>query len=137
MGDELLDEVINGVAGLDEEDDFTRPLQLGSEFLDGVSTLDIGSYKPKRPLIDHERKGSQGRRLTLGFVGEEIINLGNGSVVGNDVEALVVDVQDEVLTLLEGGICGENLCDMEMINLTMTAKPMRPISPLEIDKDGE
>ena len=26
---------------------------------------------------------------------------------------------------------------MEVINLTMTAKPMRPISPLEIDNGGE
>jgi len=82
-------------------------------------------------------KGSQGRRLTLGLVGEEAINLGGGSVVSNDVEALVVDVQDEVLTLLEGRICGEDLCDTEVIDLTMTAKPMRPISPLEIDSDGE
>ena len=82
-------------------------------------------------------EGSQGRRLTLGFVGEETINLGGGPVVGNDVEALVVDVQDEVLALLEGEICGENLSDMEVINLTMTAKPMRPISPLGIDTDGE
>ena len=83
------------------------------------------------------RKGSRGRKLTLGLMGEEIINLGGGPVVGNDVEALVVDVQNEVLALFEGGFCGENLCDMEAINLTMTAKPMRPISPLEIDNGGE
>ena len=73
---------------------------------------------------------------TLGFIGKEIVNLGDGPVVGNDVEAVVVDVQNEVLALLEG-IYGENLSDMEVANFTMTAKPMRPISPLGIDKGGE
>jgi len=57
MGDELLDEGVNGVTGLDKEDDFAGPLQLGSELLDGVSTLDVGAYKPKRLLVDYERKG--------------------------------------------------------------------------------
>ena len=66
-----------------------------------------------------------------------MINLGGGSVVGNDSEVLVIDVQDEVLALLEEGICGENPYGMEVRNLTMTANPMRPISPLGIDNDGE
>ena len=82
-------------------------------------------------------KQSQGRQPTFGLISEEIINLGCSSVVGNDGEALVVDVQDEVLALLKGRICGENLCDIEVTNLTMTAKPMRPISPLGIDNGGE
>jgi len=51
MGDELLDEGVDGIAGLDEEDDFAWSLQLGSELLDGVSTLDIGSYQAKRPFV--------------------------------------------------------------------------------------
>lgn len=50
---------------------------------------------------------------------------------------IVIDVQNEVLALLKEGIRGENLCDMEVKYLTMTAKPMRPISPLGIDNDGE
>jgi len=79
----------------------------------------------------------RGKQLTFGFVGKEIVNLGGGSVVGNDVKALVVDVQNEVLTLLKERIYGENLCDMEVMNLTMTAKPMRPISPLGIYNGGE
>lgn len=32
--------------------------------------------------------------LTLGFVGQEVVNLGSGSVVGTDLEALVGHVQD-------------------------------------------
>lgn len=93
--------------------------------------------KQRDRWLDHEGEGNQRSLQTLGFVSEEIVNLGGGSVVGNDGEALVVDVQDEVLALLEGRICGENPCDMETINLTMTAKPMRPISPLEIDNSCE
>ena len=68
---------------------------------------------------------------------EEIINLGGGSVVSDDSVTFVVDVQDEVLALLKERLCGEDLCDMETMNLTMTAKPMRPISPLKVDNDGE
>ena len=37
-GEEGLDEVIDGLAGHDEEHDTTRTLELGAELLDGVST---------------------------------------------------------------------------------------------------
>lgn len=50
-GNELLDEGVDGSTSLDKEDDFSWPLELGNEFLDGVSTLNIGAYKAKRPLI--------------------------------------------------------------------------------------
>jgi hypothetical protein len=70
-------------------------------------------------------------------VSEEIINLGGGSVVSDDSVTIVVDVQDEVLALLKERIRGGDLRDMEAMNLTMTAKPMRPISPLKVDNDGE
>jgi hypothetical protein len=39
-GEEGLDEVIDGLAGHDEEHDTTRTLELGAELLDGVSTDD-------------------------------------------------------------------------------------------------
>lgn len=40
---ELLDERVDGSTGLDEQDDFTRGLELGNELLDGVRALDIGT----------------------------------------------------------------------------------------------
>ena len=51
MGSELLDEGINGRTGLDEEDNFAWLLELRNELLDGVSTLNVGAYKGKSPLI--------------------------------------------------------------------------------------
>ena len=73
-------------------------------------------------------------QLTLGLIGEKIVHLGCGSVVGNDGETVVVDVKDEVLALLKEGTWGEKICDVEVMKFTMTAKPMRPISPLRVDK---
>ena len=36
--------------------------------------------------------------LTLGLVGEEVVNLGGSTVVGADGETVVSDVHDQVLT---------------------------------------
>ena len=36
-------------------------------------------------------------QLTLGLILEEVVNLGDGSVEGNDVESMVGSVQDQVL----------------------------------------
>ncbi len=51
-------------------------LQQADHFLDGVRADDVGA---------------------LGFVGEEIVHLGDGAVEGHDGEAVVVHVQNEVL----------------------------------------
>jgi hypothetical protein len=51
MGDELSNKGVDGIAGLDKEDDFAWPLQLGNEFLDGVSTLNFSTYKERRPSV--------------------------------------------------------------------------------------
>lgn len=51
MGSELLDEGVNGRTGLDKEDDFAWPLELGNELLDGMSTLDSGAYKARSPSV--------------------------------------------------------------------------------------
>ena len=51
MGNELLDEGVNGSASFDKEDDFAWPLELGNEFLNGMSTLDFGAYEANKPLI--------------------------------------------------------------------------------------
>ena len=82
-------------------------------------------------------KRTQGKRPTLGFTSEETINLGGGSVVGNDGVTIVIHVQNEVLALSKAEICGENVRDTELIKPTMTAKPMRPMSPLRIDNGGK
>lgn len=43
--------------------------------------------------------GSAAPFLTLGLVIKEVLDLGGRAVVGDNVEALVVHVQDQVLTL--------------------------------------
>lgn len=45
VGDELLNKGVNGSTCLDKEDDFSWLLQLCNELLDGVSTLDTGTWK--------------------------------------------------------------------------------------------
>ena len=89
---ELSDKVIDGLTGLDEEDDSSRSLELLAELLNRVSTDNVGS---------------------LGLVGEEVVDLGSGSAISNisadrsnyspvvsdNLESLVVHVEDQVLTL--------------------------------------
>ena len=42
-GNELLDEVVDGRAGLDEEDDLAGSLELCDKLLEGVGALDVGA----------------------------------------------------------------------------------------------
>ena len=58
MGNELLDEGVDGITGLDKEDNFAWRFELGSELLDGVSTLDFGTYEES---VDQIMRGKQGR----------------------------------------------------------------------------
>lgn len=44
MGNELLDELVNGRTGFDEEDDLAGTLELGYELLDRPGALDLGAY---------------------------------------------------------------------------------------------
>ena len=55
MREELLDEFVHGLAGLDEHHDAARALQLADHFLDGMRADDLGA---------------------LGFLGEELVHLG-------------------------------------------------------------
>ena len=49
-------------------------------------------------LDDHFLDGMGAEHLgALGFLGEEVVHLGDGAVVGHDGEAVVVHVEDEVL----------------------------------------
>jgi hypothetical protein len=65
---ELLDEAVDGVSGLDEEDDLAGRLELLAELLDRVRA---------------------DNRLALGLVLEEVVDLGRRAVVSCDGEALV------------------------------------------------
>ena len=47
MGCELLNKGVNGSTGLDEEYDFSWLLELCNQFLDRVSTLNVGTWKAK------------------------------------------------------------------------------------------
>lgn len=75
---DLVDKVIDGLTGLDEHHNLTGTLKLLAELLDRVGANDVGA---------------------LGLVGEEVVDLGDGSVVGADGESVVVHVQDQVLAL--------------------------------------
>ena len=45
VGDKLLDELVYGITGLDEEDDFTWALELCAKLFDGPRSLDLGTWK--------------------------------------------------------------------------------------------
>jgi hypothetical protein len=58
VGEELSDKVVDGLAGLDKEDDTAGRLELGAEVLDRLGTDNVGA---------------------LGLVGEEVVNLRDGT----------------------------------------------------------
>ncbi len=74
--EEVLDEFVDGLAGLDHEHDAAGLLEQGGHFLEGVRADDLGAF---------------------GLVGEEIVHLGDGAVEGDHGEAVVVHVQNQVL----------------------------------------
>ena len=74
--EEELNEVIDGLAGHDEEHHAAGSLELGDELLDAVCANDA---------------------LALGLVLKELVDLGDGAVEGNDGVAVVGGVEDEVL----------------------------------------
>lgn len=77
LGDEGLDEVVDGLSGHDEQHHAAWLLELGDKLLDAVGTDDA---------------------LALGLISKEAVDLGDGSVEGHDGEAMVGSVQDQVLT---------------------------------------
>jgi len=74
--DELLDEFVHRLAGLDEHHHSARQLELGNHLSDGM-------------CAEHFR--------ALGLVREEVIHFFRGAVVGDDGEAVVVHVENEIL----------------------------------------
>ena len=73
----MSDEVVHWFASLNEHHDAARALQFGDQFLNRVGPLDFCS---------------------LGFVAQKLIHFGSGAVVNNDCVAVVVHVQDKVLS---------------------------------------
>lgn len=94
-GQEGLNEVVDGLAGHDEEHDTARALQLGAELLDGVGANN-GLAWGKRSVRLRELDGFC-RRLTLGLIVQEAVNLGGGTVEGADGETVVSSIEDQVL----------------------------------------
>ena len=99
-----LNELVDGLAGHDEEHDTTRTLELGAELLNGVSThnglaCDTGGELISiDPSISNDvTNGLSCIELTLGLILEETVNLGGGTVVGADGETVISTVKDQVL----------------------------------------
>ena len=94
VGLELLNEGIDCGTGLDEEDDLSGSLQVGTKLLNGVGTNDVGvAYLRRSRLSACDIRKILGL-LTLGFVGQKVVDLGGGSVVSTDLETLVGHVED-------------------------------------------
>ena len=75
--DDLVDELVDRLAGLDQHHDAARALELGDHFFDRV-----------RPL--HLR--------ALGLIGQELIHLVGRTVVSHHGKPMIVHVQNQVLT---------------------------------------
>ena len=69
------------------------------------------------------------RDSTFGFVCKEIGDLAFGSIGSNDSETLVVHVENEILALMVG-VGDKDVVRYSDGRRTMTARPMRPMSPL-------
>jgi len=55
---ELFDELVDGIASFDEEDDLTRLLEFSAEFFDGVSALNIRACRDGARVKLMEREGN-------------------------------------------------------------------------------
>ena len=73
---DLLDEVVDGLAGLDQQHHAARLLEAPHQLLDRLRADDLGA---------------------LGLVGKEVVDLGDSAVERGHGEAVVVHVEDEVL----------------------------------------
>jgi len=68
--------------------------------------------------------------VTFCLVGEEVIDFTGGTVVSDNGKTFVVHVEDQILTLWQSlHLVAADTCSNHY--LTMTARPIRPISPLE------
>jgi hypothetical protein len=77
IGQDVVDGLVDGVAGFDHEHDAAGALEERCELLGGVGADDVGA---------------------LGFVGEEVVDFGGGAVEYGHFEAVVVHIEDKVLS---------------------------------------
>lgn len=78
---ELRNEVVDGVTGLDKKDNATGSLEVGNELFDGVGTND---------------------GFALSLVLKEMVDLGDGSVVGDNGVTVISGVKDQILYIKKG-----------------------------------
>ena len=76
MREDVVDELVHRLAGLDHEHDAAGPLEQADHFLDGMRADDLGA---------------------LGFLVEEVVHLGHGAVESGHRETVVVHVQNQIL----------------------------------------
>jgi hypothetical protein len=74
---QMFDHLIDTLARLHHQHRAARPLQQPDELLDGVGSGDLGPF---------------------GFVGQKVIHLGNSAVVHGHLEAMIVHVEDQILS---------------------------------------
>ena len=77
MRQHMIDHLVHGIAGLHHQHHAARPLQQAGQLLNRVRAHHL------RPL---------------GFVGQKVVHLGNGAVEHGNFEAVVVHVEDKVLS---------------------------------------
>jgi hypothetical protein len=73
----MADHLVDGVAGLHHEHDAARALEQAGEFFHGMCADNLCPF---------------------GFVGDEIVHLGNGAIENRNFEPVVVHVEDKVLS---------------------------------------
>jgi hypothetical protein len=98
VGEKSLDEVVNWLTSHDKQHHAAGFLELCTELLDGVGTLNRLSYIPTSFISNFSAWWKDWQLHTLSLVGEEVVDLCNGTVVGNDIETVISSVQDQVLT---------------------------------------
>ena len=76
QGDQLLDEVVDGLAGLDHQEDLAGALERSHEVLEAVRPVDV---------------------LALAASFDESVDLFYGTVEYTDVEAFAFHIEDQVL----------------------------------------
>lgn len=114
MGEEGLDEVIDRLSGHDQHHNTARLLQLGHEFFDGVCALD---------------------GLALGLIGQEVVDLGDSSVEGNDIETMIRSVEDQILThhgqANEAEVASGNIVSILSVAIVVRSSACKP--PADVD----
>jgi len=65
--------------------------------------------------------------ITFGLVLEKVVNFAGSTVICDDIEAFIVHVENQILTLRRSWYKK----DHKIIELTITARPIKPMSPLD------